>query len=157
LPVKRKAMLTLHSRMARGAAPASQGCLGGARRISHGATSSRHGRCKRSLPMRTLWVLTLGLVTLTALQGCKRNDPKPIPGPKAGAVAMAYVHTPGIAYFQGSLDEAFAGTEDLRRNCREHGFVAPRAPDVARSHKRLNLPVPAVCSSGPCPPVPHPR
>jgi len=104
--------------------------------------------------MRPLRVLTLGLVILTALQGCKRNEPKPLPGPKAaGMVAMAYVHTPGIAWFQGSLDEGFARA-GLPMNCREHGLAAPRTQEMARARKRVNLPSPAVCGpSETCPPA----
>jgi hypothetical protein len=106
--------------------------------------------------MRTLWVLTLGLVALAAVQGCKRNDPKPLPGPRADGVMVAYVHTPGIAWFQGSLDEAFARPE-LPRNCRERGVAAPWAPEPLRARKHLSLPSPAVCTIEPCPPVPRLR
>ena len=110
--------------------------------------------------MKTLWVLTLGLVALTAAQGCKRTEP--IPGPKAGLAAMTYVHmhTPGIAYFQGSLDEAFARS-DHRRNCREQALTAPRTSELARSRKHPNLPPPlpspAACTNEPCPPIIRPR
>jgi hypothetical protein len=107
--------------------------------------------------MRTLWVLTLGVVALTAVQGCKRKE-EPIPGPKAGLAAMAYVHahTPGIAYFQGSLDEAFAGT--LHRNCREHTVAAPRTTETGHSRKHPNLPSPVgACGMESCPPITRPR
>jgi hypothetical protein len=83
--------------------------------------------------MRLLWVLTLGLVISTAIPGCKRRPPEPIPGPKAVAPAMAghtHMHAAGIAWFQGSVDEAFArapveGTCYLRR-----APMAPLAPDL---------------------------
>src|SRR3989442_9876763 len=98
--------------------------------------------------MRALWILALGLATLAAVQGCKRRDPKPLPGPQSGmALAADDLHAPGIAWFQGSFDEAFARTE-LWRNCTgEHGVSAPRAPELARARKRPNLPLPAACES----------
>jgi len=58
--------------------------------------------------MRALWIMALGLTALV-VEGCKRNQPEPIPGPKAGLTGVAVpLRTPGIAWFQGSLEEAFA-------------------------------------------------
>lgn len=97
--------------------------------------------------MKMLWVLPLGLAALVAVQGCKRKEPEPIPGPKAG-LAMAVVYAartastearaPGIAWFQGSLDEAFARAA-MPRNCWEYG-TSPRAGELTRARKKLNLP-----------------
>jgi hypothetical protein len=60
--------------------------------------------------MRTLWVVILIVVAVTAVPGCKRKMPEPIPGPKAGSTVGGHPHAPGIAWFQGSIDEAFART-----------------------------------------------
>jgi hypothetical protein len=109
--------------------------------------------------MRTIWVLTLGLVALTAVQGCKQKEPEPIPGPKAGAATVPYVHTPGIAWFQGSFDEAFART-DPPQHCRgRQNLAAPRATELARPRKRANsAPPPAMCTGESCPQtLPPPR
>ena len=103
--------------------------------------------------MRTLWVLTLGLVALAATQGCKRREPEPIPGPKAVSVAVG--HAPGIAWFQGGLDEAFTRTPRMCSS--EPRFVAPLAPDLARMRNRANSPAPAACRAEPCPPAAYPR
>jgi hypothetical protein len=108
--------------------------------------------------MRALWILALGLATLAAVQGCKRRDPKPLPGPQSAmALAADNIHAPGIAWFQGSLDEAFARTE-LWRNCTgENGAAAPRASELARARKRPNEPFPMACETAPCPPTTRPR
>jgi hypothetical protein len=103
--------------------------------------------------MRTLWVLTLGLVALAATQGCKQREPEPIPGPKAVSVAVA--HAPAIAWFQGGLDEAFTRTPRICSS--EQRLVAPLAPDLARMRNRANSPPPAACRAEPCPPVAYPR
>jgi hypothetical protein len=98
--------------------------------------------------MRMVWVLTLGLVSLVAVQGCKQK-PEPIPGPKASiGMAVPNGHTPGIAWFQGSFDEAFAQA-DIPQHCRGEYFAAPRAPEMIRSRKRSN--------SAALPTVPAPR
>ncbi len=60
--------------------------------------------------MRALWVVTLVLAVLTVAPGCKHKEPEPIPGPKAGMSSVGTVRVPGIAWFQGSLDEGFART-----------------------------------------------
>src|ERR1700761_7878710 len=99
------------------------------------------------LPMKPIWALALGVASLVAIQGCKRKEP--IPGPKAGVAtvvvyaqtATAYARAPGIAYFQGSLDEAFANSAPAR-NCREYGVAMPRTAELGRARKKLNLPSP---------------
>ena len=101
--------------------------------------------------MRTLWILALGLVALSATQGCKQKEPEPLPGPKVGGPAAPHVQTPGIAWFQGSFDEAFARTE-MPRNCREYMLVAPRTPDLARTRKRASSQSPSACNPDSCPP-----
>ncbi len=107
--------------------------------------------------MKAGWVLTLGLVSLTAVQGCKQKEPEPIPGPKAGATTVPFVHTPGIAWFQGSFDEAFARTAP-NNHCRgERSPAAPQVPDLTRAHKRTNPTAPALCTDGSCAPSPRPR
>jgi len=126
--------------------------------------------------MRRRWVLVLGIAALAAAQGCKRKDPEPIPGPKAGLgtplvhIPSIYgplvraplghgplVHPPGIAWFQGSLDEAFARTE-IRSKCRE-SRAAARAAELARARKKPSPPLPpppsAICHDGACPPGPR--
>ena len=106
--------------------------------------------------MRTLWVVTLALVALTAEQGCKRKEPQPIPGPKAGLTVAVRVHTPGIAWFQGSLDEAFARPQDPKMCAQERDSLAPRASEVPRARNRPSPLPPAACRSQSCPPnYPH--
>ncbi len=111
---------------------------------------------KRGLPMRTLWVLTLGLVALTTAEGCKRRIPEPIPGPKAGPVAVGRPAAAGIAWFQGSLDEAFARPDDHATCTAERAPMAP-LPDLSRMRKWLNTPSPTACRGGACPSAPSPR
>jgi hypothetical protein len=67
--------------------------------------------------MKTLWVVILGLLATAAVPGCKRTVPEPIPGPKAGTAAPGHAHTPGIAWFQEGIDEAFA-RPGLRKGAR---------------------------------------
>ena len=105
--------------------------------------------------MRTLWVLTLGVLALVTAQGCKRKDPEPIPGPKADPVAVGHALAPGIAWFQGGLDEAF--TRTARICSMDRRPIAPVAPDLARMRNRANSPAPAACRAEPCPPVAYPR
>jgi hypothetical protein len=101
--------------------------------------------------MRMLWVLTVGLVALATTEGCKRNEPEPIPGPKAASVAVGHGLAPGIAWFQGGLDEAFASTAKICST--ERRSVAPIAPDLPRMRNRANPPPPAGCHSEPCPTI----
>jgi hypothetical protein len=58
--------------------------------------------------MRTIGVVFLELLALTAVQGCRHKAPEPIPGPKAGMSVAAHFRPAAIAWFQGSLEEAFA-------------------------------------------------
>lgn len=58
--------------------------------------------------MRPIGVLFWGLLALTVVQGCRHKAPEPIPGPKAGTPMAAHFRPAGIAWFQGSLEEAFA-------------------------------------------------
>jgi hypothetical protein len=107
--------------------------------------------------MRGLWILALGLVALTATQGCKQKEPEPLPGPKVGGPAAPdTARTPGIAWFQGSFDEAFAAAE-MPRSCRDYSPIAPRTPDLARVRKRSNSPSPGMCGIELCPPTPAVR
>ena len=101
--------------------------------------------------MRTLWVVALGLVALTAAEGCKRNEPEPIPGPKAAPAVVGHPGSSGIAWFQGSLDEAFARPDTHATCAAERAPMAPLAPDLSRTRNRLNPPSPAACRSGTCP------
>jgi hypothetical protein len=107
--------------------------------------------------MRKLWVLTLALAALTAADGCKRNVPEPIPGPKAVPAVVGHANAAGIVWFQGSLDEAFArpiahATCDAGR-----APMAPLGADLSRPRTRLNPPPPAACRSGTCPSTAAPR
>lgn len=101
--------------------------------------------------MRAFWVLTLGLVALTAAEGCKRNEPEPIPGPKAVATAaVGRTRAAGIAWFQGSLDEAFARPSVHVTCATGRAPMAPLAPDLSRTRNRLNSPSPTACRGGTC-------
>ena len=102
--------------------------------------------------MRKLWMLTLGLAALAAAEGCKRNAPEPIPGPKAVPAVVGHASAAGIAWFQGSLDEAFA-RPGAHVTCAEvRAPMAPLGPDLSRPMRnRLNTPPPAACQSGTCP------
>ena len=108
--------------------------------------------------MRTLWVLIVGLAALTAIPGCKRKNPEPIPGPKAvAAAAVGHARAKGIAWFQGSLDEAFA-RPDLHTTCAtERRATMPLAPDLSRTRPRQNSSSPQACRTEPCPPAAYPR
>jgi hypothetical protein len=107
--------------------------------------------------MRIFWVLTLGLVALTTVEGCKRQEPEPIPAPKAVPAAVGHARAAGIAWFQGSLDEAFAGPSVHVTCAAVRAPMAPLAPDLSRMRNRLNAPSPTACRSGTCPSTPSPR
>jgi hypothetical protein len=107
--------------------------------------------------MRTFWVLTLGLVALTTVEGCKRQEPEPIPGPKAASAAVDHPRTAGIAWFQGSLDEAFARPTVHATCASDRAAMAPLAPDLSRIRNRPNTPSPTPCRSGTCPLTHSPR
>ncbi len=107
--------------------------------------------------MRAFWVLTLGLVALTGAEGCKRQEPEPIPGPKAVSAVVGHTRAAGIAWFQGSLDEAFARPNVHATCAAERAPMAPLAPDLSRTRSRLNTPSPTACRSGTCPSTASPR
>jgi hypothetical protein len=96
--------------------------------------------------MRAYWVACLGLVALLTTEGCKQKNPEPIPAPKApgaGAEMGRAVSAAGIAWFQGSLDEAFA-RPSVHTTCSEmRAPMAPLAPDLSRSRARTPSPAPA--------------
>jgi hypothetical protein len=101
--------------------------------------------------MSKIWVLTLALAALTAAEGCKRNVPEPIPGPKAVPAVVGHANAAGIAWFQGNLDEAFArpavhATCDAGRTP-----MAPLGADLSRPRNRLSPPPPSACRNGTCP------
>ena len=102
-------------------------------------------------------MLTLGLVALTTVEGCKRQEPEPIPGPKAVPAAVEHARAAGIAWFQGSLDEAFARPTIHATCAAERAPMAPLAPDLSRMRNRLNVPSPTACRSGTCPLAHSPR
>jgi hypothetical protein len=108
--------------------------------------------------MRKLWMLTLGLAALAAAAGCKRNAPEPIPGPKAVPAVVGHASAAGIAWFQGSLDEAFA-RPGAHVTCAEvRAPMAPLGADLPRpTRNRMNTPPPAACPSGTCPSTAAPR
>jgi hypothetical protein len=109
--------------------------------------------------MTTFWVLTLGLVALTTVEGCKRQEPEPIPAPKAVPAAVGHVRAAGIAWFQGSLDEAFARPSAPATCSTDHAPIAPLVPDLSsRIRNRQISPAPTACSSGEsCPATASPR
>ena len=94
--------------------------------------------------MRAYWVACLGLAALLTTEGCKQKNPEPIPGPKApGAEMGRAVRAAGIAWFQGSLDEAFA-RPSVHTTCSEmRAPMAPLTPDLSRSRARTPSPPPA--------------
>ena len=86
--------------------------------------------------MRAYWMAVLGLVALLATEGCKQKMPEPIPGPKAASMAAVHPRAAGIAWFQGSLDEAFARPSAQATCNAERAPMAPLAPDLARTRNR---------------------
>ena len=107
--------------------------------------------------MRALWVLTLGLVALATTQGCKRKEPEPIPAPKAASMAVGHVRAPGIAWFQGGLDEAFSSAARICSTERRSVAPAAVAPDIARMRNRTSSPPRPACPSEPCSTAANPR
>lgn len=77
--------------------------------------------------MKAYWGVCLGMVALLTTTGCKQKEP--VPGPKApGAAARAA----GIAWFQGSFDEAFARPQ-MHATCSEmRAPMTPVTPDLTR-------------------------
>jgi hypothetical protein len=94
--------------------------------------------------MRTLWVGSLGLVAVLTTAGCKQKSPEPIPGPKAPGMGVAVPRAAGIAWFQGSLDEAFARTHVHATCDAARGQMMPLAPELARGRNRAPSPPPPV-------------
>ena len=93
--------------------------------------------------MRAFWAAGLGLVALLSTEGCKQKDPAPIPAPKAPGAQMGPERAAGIAWFQGSLDEAFA-RPSAHTTCSEmRAPMAPLSPDLSRSRARTPSPAPA--------------
>ena len=105
--------------------------------------------------MRRFWVLILGLVALTAAEGCKQRLPEPIPGPKAPSGMVGHTRAAGIAWFQGSLDEAFARPGVHITCAAERAPMAPLTPDLARARSRPASPT--GCRGGNCPAMVAPR
>lgn len=94
--------------------------------------------------MRAFWVGSLGLVALLTASGCKQKEPEPIPAPKAMGVAVAEApEAAGIAWFQGSLDEAFS-RRGMRATCAAtRAPMAPLTPDLSRPRARAPSPAPS--------------
>jgi len=77
--------------------------------------------------MRSYWVIWLGMVALLTTGGCKQREP--VPGPKAPGAA---VEAAGIAWFQGSFDEAFS-RPSMHATCSEvRAPMTPVTPDLLR-------------------------
>lgn len=90
--------------------------------------------------MRAYWMACLGLVALWAAEGCKQKSPEPIPGPKAASMGMVRPQAAGIAWFQGSLDEAFARPGVHATCSMERAPMAPLTPDLSRTRTRAPSP-----------------
>jgi len=92
--------------------------------------------------MRAYWMAGLGLAALLATEGCKQK-PEPIPGPKATSMGVVHPQAAGIAWFQGSLDEAFA-RPSAQATCNVvRAPMAPLTPDLARTRNRAHSPASA--------------
>jgi len=74
--------------------------------------------------MKALRGVALSCAVALALGGCRNGKPEPIPPPKAGS-AHPMPPSPGIAWFQGNLEEAFARTV-LRHRPMGRNQAAPR-------------------------------
>ena len=117
---------------------------------NYGELDGVHAGDGRSLPMRTLWVGSLGLVALLTTAACKHKEPEPIPGPKAPGMGMTSTRAAGIAWFQGSLDEAFARTHSRATCAAERAPMAPLAPDLSRAARpRVSVPAPVTAARRP--------
>ena len=97
--------------------------------------------------MRAYWVASLGLVALLANEGCKQQNPQPIPGPKAPGVEIMHPQAAGIAWFQGSLDEAFARPGANATCAAVRAPMTPLMPDLSRTRIRAPSPAPAVTTA----------
>lgn len=79
--------------------------------------------------MRTLWVVAAVCAMSLATEGCKHNKREPVPGPQVGTAAFRWAEHAGpggIAWFQGSVEEAFARA-DLSRSARQNTLHCARA------------------------------
>ncbi len=112
--------------------------------------------------MRALCLVAIAFITLMATDGCKRSKPEPVPGPQSGilgisaatfgptthkhssnspadtgrvgrmdAVSMAH-GAGGIAWFQGTVEEAFSRTVT-----RGNGGANPQAVPACRGSMPL--------------------
>ncbi len=59
--------------------------------------------------VKTVYVLAAVMAVTVAAEGCKRRETKPAPQ-VAGTTLPEYSPPAGIAWFQGSLEEAFSRT-----------------------------------------------
>jgi hypothetical protein len=99
--------------------------------------------------MKAFWVASLGMVALLTTAGCKQKTPEPIPGPKAASIGVGPVRAAGIAWFQGSLDEAFARPRVPATCAAEHIPMAPLTPDLPRARNRAPTPAPSTAPRRP--------
>jgi hypothetical protein len=64
--------------------------------------------------MKPIWIAVAVLTATLALAGCKNRKEEPVPGPKSewsAAAQTPLANTPSrIAWFQGTLEEAFSPT-----------------------------------------------
>jgi hypothetical protein len=97
--------------------------------------------------MRAYWVASLGLAALLATEGCKQKNPEPIPGPKAPGAEVMHPQAAGIAWFQGSLDEAFARPGANATCAAMRPPMSPLTPDLSRARGRVPSPAPAVTTA----------
>ena len=99
--------------------------------------------------MKAFWVASLGIVALLTTAGCKQKSPEPIPGPKAPSIGVAPAQAAGIAWFQGSLDEAFARPQIHVTCSSERPPMAPVTPDLPRARNRAPTPAPSTAPRRP--------
>jgi hypothetical protein len=90
--------------------------------------------------MKAYWMASLGLAALLATEGCKQKVPEPIPGPKAASMGVMPPQAAGIAWFQGSLDEAFARPGVNSTCAAERAPMAPLTLDLTRTRNRAASP-----------------
>ena len=117
---------------------------------NYGELDGVHARDGRSLPMKALWVGSFGLAALWTIGGCKQKVPEPIPGPKAPGMGVTSTQAAGIAWFQGSLDEAFARTHAHATCAAERSRMTPLTPDLSRATRpRVSAPAPVTVARRP--------
>jgi hypothetical protein len=93
--------------------------------------------------MRAFFMAGLGFLALLATEGCKQRSPQPIPGPKSTSIGVMHPQAAGIAWFQGSLDEAFARPGTNATCAAMRAPMAPLAPELTRTRTRAPSPAPA--------------